>query len=213
MEIDTQIDGLSTENQTKDIQIVNQKKTESVPVYFTDQELSCFFMAIPEKKARDKVLFLTLLGTGRRVSEILALKKNDIDFQSRYLRIRTLKKRKLKTETIRIPQQVAYWLSVYVGPLRAEDPVFDISRQYADELCKKYARKAGITYKKTSCHVFRHTFAVRWLEQGKPIHKLKRHLGHSHIQTTMVYLRIVDKDYDETVDSLDILGFYRGDKQ
>jgi integrase/recombinase XerD len=206
----TELALLSRDNTTKDIGIVKPLEKSEVPIYYTEDELRRFFGMIPQEATRDKVFFLTLLGTGKRVSEIISIKKNDIDFENRLLRIITLKKRRKQIDTIRLHQDVAYWLMILVGSLKAEDWVFPFTRQYADDLCKKYAHFAGITYKRASCHIFRHTFAVRWLEQGKPIHKLKRHLGHSSIQTTMVYLQIVDRDYNETVDSLDIMGFLKG---
>lgn len=205
-EIIPQTNVLNQEDVTKDIQIVNPQKVEEI-VWYKGEELKKFFMVIDPSNTRDKVFFLTLLGTGKRVSEVLALKRNNIDFENRTMQIITLKKRKKKVDTIRLHQDIAYWLSIYCGSMRANDIVFKFSRQYADELCKKYAVIAGLTYKRSSCHNFRHTFAVRWLEQGKPIHKLQRHLGHAHITTTMVYLKIVDRDYYDTVDSLDMLGF------
>ncbi|MDI6738558.1 MAG: site-specific integrase [Nanoarchaeota archaeon] len=205
----TEIAVLEGQNTTKHIQIVNKKEKQEIPIYFTEDELRRFFMSIPTDRTRDKVFFLTLLGTGKRVSEVLAVKKNDIDFQNRLLRICTLKKRKRVVKSIRLHSDVAYWLSIFTGGLLADGLVFAFSRQYADDLCKEYADKAGISYKRVSCHIFRHTFAVRWLEQGKPIHKLKRHLDHSHINTTMVYLQIIDHDYNQTVDSLDILSFLK----
>jgi len=197
------------EDMTKALQDVKQLEKDEVPIYFTNDELRRFFLAIPETKQRDAVFFLVLLGTGRRVSEILGITKNDLDFQNRLLRITTLKKRKKRVDAIRLPKEVAYQLSLLTGSLKAEDKVFGITRQYADQLCKKYAEIAGITGKRTSCHVFRHTFAVRWLEQGKDIRTLQKHLGHSFITTTMVYLRIVDKEYYKTVDDLDIMGFMK----
>jgi integrase/recombinase XerD len=202
-------DDFINKNATNPIEIVKPQRGDDLPIYFTNEELDLFFSVIPPKSMRDKVFFLTLLGTGQRVSEILKLRKKDIDLENRIMRMVRLKKRKKSVCTIRLHKDVAYWISIYIGSLKAEDLIFDFSRQYADYLCKTYSQLAGTIYKRTSCHIFRHTFAVRWLEQGKPIHKLKEHLGHSHINTTMVYLRIVNQDLFDTVDSLDIMGFVR----
>jgi integrase/recombinase XerD len=190
--------------------MVTSSEKKDIPFrYFTEPELAQFFQAIPKEKTRDLVLFLTLLGTGKRISEVLSLKRKDIDFVNRSLRIVTLKKRKKTEQVIRLHQDLAYWLSIYTGAMKAEDDVFPLTRQYADDLIKKYCEQAMIPLDKAHCHTFRHTFAVRWLEQGKPIHKLKRHLNHSHINTTMTYLKVVDQDLNETVDSLDLLGFLK----
>lgn len=200
---------LNKQDETKDVIVLSPAGKDEVISYFTDSELRRFFLVIPADKQRDFVLFFTLLGTGKRISEILSVKRKDIDFAARTLKISTLKKRKRTTEIIRLHQDVAYRLSVYCGSLGAEDVVFQLDRKYCDKLAKKYCELAGIPKEKAHCHVFRHTFAVRWLEQGKPIHKLKRHLNHSHINTTMQYLKIVDADYFDTVDSLDVAGFMK----
>lgn len=200
---------LNNKNDTKSIENVNQEEKPEEIVWYNNVELKKFFSVFGNKHRRDMVFFYTLLGTGKRVSEVLALRRKDIDFENRLIKIITLKKRKKKIDTIRLHQDVAYQLSLHCGQLRADDKVFSFSRQNADKLCKKYAEKANIGYKRASCHNFRHTFAVRWLQQGKPIHKLQKHLGHSHITTTMVYLRIADQDYYETVDSLEMLDFQK----
>lgn len=200
---------LGHEEPTKSLIVMSARETDNLFHWFTVQELARFFQSIPPENKRDLVLFLTLLGTGKRISEVLNLKRKDIDLEGRTMKIVTLKKRRRKEEIIRLHQDVAYWLSIYTAPLKADDTVFRLSRQYADELVKKYCEMAGIPGEKAHCHTFRHTFAIRWLEQGKPIHKLKRHMGHSHIKTTMEYLKVVDSDYYETVDGLDMLGFMR----
>lgn len=200
---------LRQEEPTKSLSVMSAKGQDNLFHWFTEQELARFFHTIPPENKRDLVLFLTLLGTGKRISELLSIKRKDVDLENRTLKIVTLKKRRRKEEVIRLHQDVAYWLSIYTAPLKAEDLVFRLSRQYADELVKKYCQAADIPPEKAHCHTFRHTFAIRWLEQGKPIHKLKRHMGHSHIKTTMEYLKVVDSDYYETVDSLDMLGFLK----
>jgi site-specific recombinase XerD len=45
---------------------------------------------------------------------------------------------------------------------------------------------AGIS-KKASTHTFRHSFATHLLESGVPIYDVQKLLGHSRIETTMIY--------------------------
>lgn len=198
-------------NSTIPVEIVMDDKVVDIPTYFTDEELKAFFYAIENYsskfKMRDKVFFLFLLSTGLRVSEAIPIKKRDIDFETRHIRVRQLKKRKLTYRVIRLHKDIAYWLSIYVANMNYNSKIFPFSRYTADDLCKKYCRLAHINYKRTSCHIFRHTFAKKWLEQGKPIHKLKFQLGHRFVETTMNYLKIVNSEMDETVDNLDPLGF------
>lgn len=63
------------------------------------------------------------------------------------------------------------------------------SNQKANERLKEIADNCNI-YKNISTHVARHTFATQFLEQGGKLEVLKELLGHSKIETTMVYVHV-----------------------
>ena len=50
------------------------------------------------------------------------------------------------------------------------------------------ARAAGVDFR---CHNLRHRFAIQWLREGRDIYRLSRHLGHSSVKTTEIYLGYV----------------------
>lgn len=86
------------------------------------------------------------------------------------------------------------WAWQYVFPARALSPdprdgrlkrwhVFDTTVQAA---VKRALGVAGIT-KKAGTHTFRHSFATHLLEAGVPIYDVQKLLGHSRVETTMVY--------------------------
>jgi len=50
--------------------------------------------------------------------------------------------------------------------------------------------KAGFKNKPFSAHTLRHSFATHMLNQGNNIHVIKTLLGHSKLETTMVYLHL-----------------------
>lgn len=74
----------------------------------------------------------------------------------------------------------------YTGNHNQDDLIFPITRQRVFQITKKYLS--------ISPHQLRHSFAVNWLRCKGDFIVLHRILGHSKIQTTMEYLKIVPID-------------------
>lgn len=67
-----------------------------------------------------------------------------------------------------------------------------IEKDYVNNAVKKIAKRAGVDGAHT--HRFRRTCATNALKHGMPIELVSRMLGHSNIQTTMIYLDISEKE-------------------
>jgi site-specific recombinase XerD len=81
-------------------------------------------------------------------------------------------------------------------------PLNDRSIQHAVKLCMKMA---GLEKFKFSSHSLRHSFATHLLDQGNDIHTIKELLGHSKIETTMIYLHLQQKKRATLCSPLDFL--------
>lgn len=95
------------------------------------------------------------------------------------------------------------WPFFWVFPARGEstDPVSKIVRRH--HLHKKAfgaalrtaVRRAGIA-KRVTAHTFRHGFATAYLLAGGNLRELQRLLGHSHLETTEIYLHCLPNETD-----------------
>ena len=62
-----------------------------------------------------------------------------------------------------------------------------VSRQYVSSLVKKYAVRAELKKPGFRTHTLRHTFATHLFQRGVDINTISELLGHSKLDTTMVY--------------------------
>ncbi len=65
--------------------------------------------------------------------------------------------------------------------------------------------QANFQKNKYSAHSLRHSFATHLLDSGSDIHTIKELLGHSKIETTMVYLHLTKQKRNKIISPLDAL--------
>lgn len=165
----------------QDLTISPEKVKQELPKYWDRDYINERIEGI--KNPGHKMLMLFLWMSGVRITEAVSLRKGDIDFQNYIMRVRWLKSRKYKERVAPIHPRLKDILEFYLAPMKAEDRVFPVTRQRAWQLTWKYLNGHP--------HQLRHSFAVNWLRCGGDIVILHRILGHSKIQTTMEYLKIV----------------------
>ena len=157
---------------------------------------------------RDQCLLLLAIGTGLRVSEIAALKIEDIDLKrgGNTLIVRHGKGDKLRQvkfssslKTL-IQDYLDYRTSdsEYLFPSQRQDHMFPTAIQ---KVFKKWAKKAGLP-SRYSIHSCRHFYASALLRVSKNLRLVQQQLGHSSPQTTTVYAFALDEEITEAVEKL-----------
>ena len=179
-------------DKSKSLTISSEREKQDIPKYLTADEIN---QRLSQMKAGQDMMLITFLWlSGVRISEAVSLKKGDIDFNSNLMTVRWLKSRKYKNRVVPIHRRLSGLLKFYVGNMNQEDIVFPISRQRAFQITKQHLN--------CSPHQLRHSFAVNWLKHNGDIVVLHRILGHSKIQTTMEYLKIVPIDQAKELDKI-----------
>jgi site-specific recombinase XerD len=150
---------------------------------------------------RDKAIFLFLLDSGVRASELCALNVEDVDFESGEVTVRRGKGQKGRTTFVgpRTRKQVVrYFIKERMNDQQDQEPLF--TRQdnngrivYAGlrQMIRRIVQATGI---KLSAHAFRRTFAINSLRNGMNIYMLAKLMGHTDITVLRAYLAITQDD-------------------
>lgn len=163
---------------------------------------------------RDRAMMEVLFSTGMRVSELVNLDTDDINFERGEIAV--LGKGK-KIRVVFLSKDALSWIDQYIknrgfkrpehtpGGVAFDDPLFlskkgdRITVRSVERIVKKHAELAGIT-KSVSPHTLRHSFATDLLIAGADIRSVQSMLGHSSITTTQVYTHVTDQHLKEVHD-------------
>lgn len=145
---------------------------------------------------RDIALVELLLGTGLRVSEVLALRVDDISLGSRSGEVVVRHGKGGTQRRVPLAAPVRRALGDYLAAerLAGDDPLWTGERGPLRDrsgvryILRKYARQAGLDESQISSHVCRHTFATRYLQHNPAdLRGLAALLGHADLNTVMIY--------------------------
>ncbi|MFD1215015.1 integron integrase [Microbulbifer celer] len=144
------------------------------------------------EKTRRTLLPTSLLAPLKaQVDLVLALHQRDLEegFGAVYLPF-ALSKKYPKAATS------PNWQYVFPAPERSKDPRSDAIRRHhvGEQQVRRAVANALATTgirKKASCHTFRHSFATNLLAKGTDIRNIQELLGHTDVNTTMIYTHVI----------------------
>lgn len=149
---------------------------------------------------RDRTIIELFYSSGLRVSELVGLSKQDIDFDNMQMKVHGKGK---KVRIVPITKNAIDWLQKYLAhPKRRskdmQEPIFlnrlgtRLTTRSVDRMFEKYLQASGLAAHITP-HSIRHTIATHWLEHGMDLKTIQLLLGHSSLATTTIYTQVSTK--------------------
>ena len=169
------------------------KKPRKLPVVLSRDEVRALIEVTKNQKHR--ALLALAYGAGLRVSEVVHLKMEDLNFPDMLIIVRQGKGKKDRVSLM--PRKMAWTLERMMESSELNDYVFPserggpLSTRTAQKVFLDSLRKANIQ-KSASFHSLRHSFATHLLEDGTDIRYVQKLLGHENIRTTQHYTQVTD---------------------
>lgn len=166
-----------------------QSTSPTLPKVLTRAEVQAIFKATLHLK--HKCLLVLIYGTGMRLSELLALRRQDWDARKGVLLVRKLPGKKARE--IPLPESLLRLLTMYLQTYNPRVLLFEgraegtpLGERTLQIILHRIAERAGISRAVTP-NMLRHSYATHVLEGGGSLHYLQEMMGHSSLRTTSVY--------------------------
>jgi integrase/recombinase XerC len=180
----------------------NPKQPRKLPRLLRVDEVIRLLDAIPTETllgVRDRAMFETLYGGGLRVSELVGLNVDDLDFDQELVRARGKGRRE---RLCPIGQMACTWLQHWLR-LRRPKREFEkslflnhrgarLTTRSVGRLLEAHLVRANLV-KTASPHTLRHSFATHLLDRGADLRSVQELLGHRKLTTTQIYLHVTQE--------------------
>lgn len=180
------------------------KIEKRVPSILTAKEVELLLdqpQDVDLKGIRDKAMLEFAYATGMRVTEIISLNLEDVNFEEAYVSCKTGTKQRnipLGTMSLKALKEYVDEARPYLIKDEGVKSLFvningkRLTRQGFWKIVKYYKEQAHIT-KDITPHVLRHSFATHLLQNGADLKAIQSMLGHSDISSTQVYMQFQDE--------------------
>ena len=176
------------------------KKEKKIKKPFTDEELEKLRRTCIQE--RDLALIEFLYSTGVRASELITLNKDDIDFTSKNVIVYG---KGNKEREVYLTATACLHLKEYLKTrdddnealfVTTRKPYNRLTVAGLEHILKNLGKIAGV--EKCHPHRFRRTMATNVLRKGAPLEEVKELLGHTKLDTTMIYCTINKENVKHT---------------
>ncbi len=176
--------------------VMSPKLERHLPQFLTESEAAGLIetmIAGSKNSARDRAILETFYSTGIRISELVGLNLDDVDFISGIIKVRGKGK---KERIVPIGDKASSAIRAYLQSRKKRSSAVFINprgERLTDRGVRfvfgKYARAAGIKHG-VSPHTMRHSFATHLLNRGADLRTVQELLGHANLGTTQIYTHL-----------------------
>ena len=184
--------------------IKRPKSEKKIPQVLTKEEVIRLIES--SSTIKSKLILQLLYSSGLRVSELVNLKKQDLDFNENIGWVRSGKGK--KDRMFILAKKLCSKLKKYSEKHQDWNYIFSektaLTTRNIQKIVQKAAFKAHIN-KDVHPHTLRHSFATHLLDAGTDLRKIQTLLGHSSIATTQIYTHISSEQIKSIKNPLDEL--------
>lgn len=173
--------------------IRHPKKSQKLPVILSHDEIGALLKSISNKKHR--LLVALAYGAGLRISEVVKLRRQDVDIDSLTITVRQSKGKKDRLTLL--PESLVKDLQPMMDAKNINEYIFESNRgghlsEASGQKIFYRALKETKIKKSATFHSLRHSFATHLLENGVDVRYVQELLGHANIRTTQIYTHVTN---------------------
>jgi len=178
------------------LSLSSPKQEKHLPQFLTEDEVTKLIEVVlpkDERGLRDRAILETFYSTGIRISELVGLSNQDIDFIGGIVKVMGKGK---KERLVPIGERAIAAIRDYLEKRKKQaDALFlnksgkRITTRGVRNIVEKYIRIAGIR-QGVSPHTLRHSFATHLLNRGADLRSVQELLGHVNLSTTQIYTHL-----------------------
>ena len=190
------------------LSLIRAQTTHRLPAVLSVEEVRRLLKAATP--LHNQAYFTTVYSLGLRLHEALFLQVSDIDGQR--LQVHVHRGKGAKDRYVPLPEETlmllrAYWKThrnkTWLFPATGRDQqqgptaTSPMSRASVQGAFRTAKHRAGITKTGVAIHTLRHSYATHLLEAGVNPRLIQRYLGHTQLETTMVYLHLTQTGHED----------------
>lgn len=179
--------------------VSSPKQEKHLPSFLTEEEVNKLIDSVCVKDdpgvfaLRDRAILETFYSTGMRISELVGVSIDDIDFIGGIVKVMGKGK---KERIVPIGEHAISAIRVYLDTRKKDSAALFLNKngtritdRGVRNIVVKYLRIAG-TREGVSAHTFRHSFATHLLNHGADLRSVQELLGHANLSTTQIYTHL-----------------------